>query len=323
MAAIDLLFDVKKNSERLHQIALGSLLIKTNLLKKLGFSVGPRNQEDFGWEPLRGLFDLSVYLDDNSIVWIEIKIDSDVRQDQIDRQVKHVNGGNGASHLLYLILGITQHSTNIKDLQKNFNSKNQNKDSTFQVCDTNKFLDCINQEMLEGNQSRDARDLLLSYREALTTLEKRGSNYSLFPRNQWRGNDFFGFYKDCKKKIPAMKVAEMNFVSNMGGGFWGTWFHFTKLNSHPDVNFYLQFAGHNKTLILCFMVGVSDKTQRKVVRDWAHNKVMEASKLQKSISPLRPDRFGNGEHMTVALIDDLVVNDNYTYSLVTVTLTHW
>lgn len=75
MAGIDLLFDVKNNSERLHQITLGSILIRSQILSKIEISSKPK-ENDFGWEPQGGLFDLNVELVDGSKVWIEIKIDS-------------------------------------------------------------------------------------------------------------------------------------------------------------------------------------------------------------------------------------------------------
>ena len=307
MAAIDLLFDVKSNSERLHQLALGSLLIKTEILRKLGFNVGPKNRDDFGWEPKGGKFDLSIELEDDSIIWIEIKIDSYLNNYQKDNQIKFVNQENKNSHLLYLILGFTQQTIDLKALQKELDEKRPETEVVYKVCNSKEFIDCIDKTLKEKQELRDVRDLLISYRDVLLTLDKRGSEYSTKPLLQWGLGEYFGLYKDCKNKIKAMPAdSKMGYVPNPGGGFMGCWFNFQQIKSFPESWIYLQFEGFGNTFILCFKVEVLNEQNQSKVRNWAHQRVMECSNKLNVEKVKRPNRFGKGKYMTVALLEDII-----------------
>jgi hypothetical protein len=99
MAAIDLLFDVKLESERLHQLVLGSLLTRTSLMAGLGIEGTP--EHTFDCEPKRGLFDLAVPIgssdrpgSETPKTWIEIKIDSDANATQVESQIRFIRQRN-------------------------------------------------------------------------------------------------------------------------------------------------------------------------------------------------------------------------------------
>ena len=87
MPAIDLLFDVKPSSERLHQMVLGALLVRTGLLHEL-IAVAPVADADYDWEPRGGHFDLGIELAGGGTAWLELKVDAMLGAAQVRRQVE-------------------------------------------------------------------------------------------------------------------------------------------------------------------------------------------------------------------------------------------
>ena len=94
MAAIDLLFQFKRESERMHQMVLGILLTETRLLSRLvpltGLQQPSANQ--LHWEPEARTYDLAAPLHQHPAsapagrVLIELKLDGTLDEDQIYKQ---------------------------------------------------------------------------------------------------------------------------------------------------------------------------------------------------------------------------------------------
>ncbi|QIL44467.1 hypothetical protein G7045_09455 [Acidovorax sp. HDW3] len=83
----------------------------------------------------------------------------------------------------------------------------------------------------------------------------------------------------------------------------GFWWHFK--DTH-DCDAYLQLEQDK----LCFKISVDDEEKRKNLRQLWHEKIL--SKCQESgLKAKRPNRFGNGQYMTVAILDQeyQAVND--------------
>lgn len=303
MAAIDLLFDVKSNSERLHQLALGSILIKTQILSKMGIISKPKGN-DFGWEPKGGLFDLSVELENGEVVWFKIKIDSDLNNRQLERQLNFAlnDPDNKDDHLFYLLLGFSQYFHNPSELQKHLDQKKGSHAGVLKVITSQDFIGFLEDSTILPDtkiKSRDTRDLIVAYRDSLKNLQLRAQGYSYKNINSWKDGDYFGFFSDCQNNIPAMKNAGMGSVPNPSGGFMGCWWGFKKVSKYPTAEIYLQFENDK----LCFKVFVESETERSKIRNEISHRLIENGKK----SPLnikRPRRLGYGEYLTVALLDD-------------------
>ena len=86
------------------------------------------------------------------------------------------------------------------------------------------------------------------------------------------------------------------YVSNPSGGFLGAWWH-----SHEweGCDVYLQIEQGP----LCFKVGVKDKTQGSMMRHRWYEELMKVQKEMPLLPLKRPQRFGSGWTMTVAIID--------------------
>jgi hypothetical protein len=170
MAAVDLLFDVKKESERLHQLVLGPLLIRTRLLEKLGIRGVPVG-EDFEWEPQRRSFDLGVRLSDpeGAHVWVEMKVDGCLTADQVRRQVSAAKATRG-DRLLYMLLG---HGILKERLAEHY-----------WVVTASELCRALEQPDLllgTGEHDRDVRDLASAYLNWLRVLRDRYLHFSRRP----------------------------------------------------------------------------------------------------------------------------------------------
>ena len=118
MGAIDLLFRAKRDSERLHQLVLGTLLGRTRLLARL---LPLRDEQELDlmalqWEPEGKSYDLAVPTisrgghvpaGTRGRILIELKLDGALEAEQIDRQLNPRLFRTG-DQLLYLLLGYSE-----------------------------------------------------------------------------------------------------------------------------------------------------------------------------------------------------------------------
>jgi hypothetical protein len=300
VAAIDLLFDVKPHNERMHQLALGPLLIRTSLLERLvGVALHPGI--DFDWEPRGGLFDLSVKLEDGRTAWVEIKIDSLLEEGQIARQLATLREGTATQDfVIYLLLGLSHIAFNPKVLARCVEAAKVNPEVVHRfVAPT--LIDTLADPSIipgRGAQHRDARDLAVAYRELLVALQQRCTEFEQKPVADWEAGDFYGFFALCREHIPEMSECGIGYEANRGGGFfscgWAGWV------LEEGVGIYLLFENNR----LCVKVGVRDVARRGAVRDQLSERVL-AIGARSSLTLQRPGRMGVGENMTVAVVCDL------------------
>lgn len=100
MDALDLLFNVKPESERMHQAALTVLFERTPLLRALTGEAGAVTAVT--WEPDGGAFDLMVETADRRTL-LELKVDSVLSRWQVQQQLTHPLVGGGAAPVYVLI----------------------------------------------------------------------------------------------------------------------------------------------------------------------------------------------------------------------------
>jgi hypothetical protein len=136
----------------------------------------------------------------------------------------------------------------------------------------------------------------------LPLLRKIHNNTSKFesrPISEWNqyGHEWFGLFSEMERRLD-LHDAEMGFVHNPSGGFVGCWWNFLVLTLAPGCEAYLQCEEH----ALCFKVAVDGKSDRSKVRDRFSVELLNAAQ-QLGFPAKRPERFGSGTYMTVALMD--------------------
>ena len=139
--------------------------------------------------------------------------------------------------------------------------------------------------------------IFLDFVEHLEELEALVQSYSNRPIDDWSRESWRAFYKHLQLEISGLG---WDYVSNPSGGFLGAWWYWKKWQ---DCDVYLQIERG----LLCFKIGVPDKSRASVMRDAWHKALMEAGKmLAQSLSLRRPKRFGSGWTMTVAVVEQSV-----------------
>lgn len=296
MAAIDLLFDTKLESERLHQIVLGPLLTRSNLLPLLAGTLAETHPESFEWEPHGGLLDLAVRYSSGRSIYLEIKADGALGEPQARKQLEFLSKSPDADALIYLLLGVSATTTDRRAIHAAA-ADVRVPTSRYTLLDTSDLLRVLDDSRVHigiGPTYRDVRDLLSSYREALTQLQARLHNFMDKPASAWDYFDYVGFFAYCRGHISEMSDAEISYVNNPTGGFAATWWHRRGVPGGHDL--YLQFENQN----LCFKVGVSASLNRSEVRNSASQRVLDAATGSAVLHVVRPARFGAGWTMTVA-----------------------
>ena len=162
-------------------------------------------------------------------------------------------------------------------------------DPPYRVFERRDFLDA-----LKGCE-RTASPILAEFLAYLEKQEESFMSYKNTPLHCWSRDSWEGFYRCLEGYV---EDGCFGYVSNRSGGFLGFWWHF-KWDGEDEV--YLQ-AEQDK---LCFKIKVSvqDTERRRERREHWHEKIIEAAKSI-GIPFEKPGRFGNGETMTVAVLND-------------------
>lgn len=158
--------------------------------------------------------------------------------------------------------------------------------SGFKTISRADILKCLN-----GYCGNDT--LLVSYRKHLQGIEDSVMSYKTLPEKKWGWNAWQGFYKELESRVD---IDSWSYVANPSGGFLGAWWHFIEKG---DCTMYLQFEQGK----LCFKISYEGDGDRSEVRSRAHSKILEFARGRYP-EIHRPDRFGNGTYMTIAVVDE-------------------
>jgi hypothetical protein len=216
MAAIDLLFDGKRDSERLHKLVLGALLQRTLLLSRLVPLGGTPTQIQLQFEPERKTYDLGLGLtyDDARAgsstrctrVFVEIKIDSPLSEDQLAQQLNPARL-RAEDRLLYLLLGYSAITTDralLRERIRRIGEHTSRPDLLDRVSlrESVELIPLLADPVVlpPGRDHRDARDLTAAYRDALLSLAERTQGFAARPVSEWQEGDFYGFFAACRSR---------------------------------------------------------------------------------------------------------------------------
>lgn len=217
MAAIDLLFDVKRDSERLHQLVLGALLQRTMLLGRLVPLPSVPTGLSLQWEPDGKAYDLGITLGDGASkaggrrerVLVEIKLDTAVSEEKLAQQC-NASRLHGEDRLLYLLLGfssITSDRAGLRERIRRIGEHTGRPELIDRVSlrDADDLIPLLADPALlpGGPDHRDARDMASAYRDALLSLAERSRRFSSRAASTWQDGDFFGFFAACRARNVA------------------------------------------------------------------------------------------------------------------------
>jgi hypothetical protein len=151
------------------------------------------------------------------------------------------------------------------------------------------------------NQFRETpNNIFNDFYERLTRIEKSNNEFENKPIKEWNGNDWQGFFQFLEKQI---EIINWKYVNNPSGGFWNAILNWDYWGDYPA---YIQLEEGK----LCFKVStdpvevdVPEDMPRSDVRNQLHELILTKAKGFGFQHIRRPDRFGNGNYMTVAVVD--------------------
>ncbi len=233
------------------------------------------------WENI----DIWAEINDNTFLIIENKTGTTIHDDQLERykiSVKREYSGK-RTDLCYAYVKTSEEPRSV------LMSIEQ---SGFKTISRADILRCLN-----GYRGNDT--LMVSYRKHLQGIEDSVMSYKTLPEKKWGWNAWQGFYKELESRVD---IDSWGYVANPSGGFLGAWWHFIDAK---DCTMYLQFEQGK----LCFKISYEGEGDRSEVRYREHVKLM---KLAQGRFPeiRRPDRFGTGTYMTIAVVDEESLFDN-------------
>jgi len=204
MSGIDLLLRTAIDYERTHQLAIFTLLEKSNFSS---FLLGISDVQSVIWEPERQLFDLEVQSKSKK-GYIEIKMWSSLTESQFERQKDFLTKNSYIGY--YILLGTTWFeylSGDIENKSKGIATKIGYKE----------LISALNSLIITPDQSADVYELALAYRNALQ------EQFSMI-KNAYTTNDsgklfFYSLYREIQKRIKNMNTSIYT-VNNPGGSVY-------------------------------------------------------------------------------------------------------
>lgn len=143
-------------------------------------------------------------------------------------------------------------------------------------------------------------NIFLDFLERLTRIEKSNNEFEFKNIGEWNGADWQGFFQFLEKEI---SIVNWNYVNNPNGGFWNAVLNWEYWDIYPA---YIQIEQGK----LCFKISTDpdelempENVTRGDIRNKLHNLIISKAKELGFPNIRRPDRFGNGKYMTVAIVD--------------------
>lgn len=138
-------------------------------------------------------------------------------------------------------------------------------------------------------------EIALDFGRHMADLDQKFKAYDAGSLEGWDSYAWQGFFVELKERTKErLGKSSWGYVANAAGGFQAFWWGFSRKSEG-----YLQLEEED----LCFKISVpgDSRLRRQERNDWHRRVINAASHL--GLAARKPDRFGNGETMTVAVMD--------------------
>ncbi len=235
-----------------------------------------------------GGIDILCLINGDTALIIEDKVGTKQHSDQLARYKEHVIQKGFASDKIIQVYLQTRDQSDYSEVTKH----------GYSVYERGDLLKVL--ESSAGIAAQEKSDVISSYSSYLRHIENEVQSFRTLPPKDWSWESWKGFYTELQR---ALEDAKWDYVPNQSGGFLGLWWHFLGNN---ECDQYLQIEQEK----FCFKIHVEDQEKRRELRDHWHNRILEECSRH-GLKAKRPDRFGNGYCMTVAILDQdfRIVND--------------
>lgn len=227
------------------------------------------------WENI----DIWAEINDNTFLIVEDKTGTSIHDDQLERykaSVEKEYAGKRTDLCYAYVKTAEEPGSVLKSIER----------YGFRTINRAAILKCLDD--YKGSDS-----LLISYKVHLREIDARVNSFRSLPEKEWGWDAWQGFYKELESRVD---IDSWSYVANPAGGFLGAWWHFVEVG---DCTMYLQFEQGK----LCFKISYEGDGDKSLVRNREHVKLMALAKVRFP-EIRRPDRFGTGTYMTIAVVDE-------------------
>ena len=228
------------------------------------------------WENI----DIWAEINDNTFLIVEDKTGTSIHDDQLERykaSVEKEYAGKRTDLCYAYVKTAEEPGSVLKSIEQ----------CGFRTINRAAILKCL--EDYRGSDS-----LLVSYREHLRMIDASVNSFRSLPEKGWSWDAWQGFYKELESRVD---LDSWNYVANPAGGFLGAWWHFVEMQDGAEM--YLQFEQGK----LCFKISYEGDENCSEVRYRHHTRLLQLAR-DRYPEIRRPDRFGCGTYMTIAVVDE-------------------
>lgn len=257
--------------------------------------------------------DVLVTVNDKFVILIEDKTDSGRHGNQLVRYHKEILGRKTIDGVevtkdnLFPIFLKTGNMSNAEkiEVETRIDENGVRLDPPYRVFNQTDFLEALSE--VEGVS--EILDDFVCYLQELEDDFNSWKHIHLedWPRDSWPSLQAWrawqGFYRSLEEKFGA---DGWGYVPNQTGGFWGLWWSFEKIEGDGKY-LYLQIEQKH----VAFKIEVPDefRDKRGEIRNHWYYKIMESAE-KSGIKVAKPERFGSGRTMTVAVYKPDVDSNN-------------
>jgi len=184
----------------------------------------------------------------------------------------------------------------IKTGNESLHTLNTVKDEGYSVYNRTHLVKLLN------NHPEITNEIFIDFKERLLRLESENTQFLNKTIGDWVGADWQGFFQYVEKQI---SIVAWNYVNNPAGGFWCAVLNWDYWDDLYPV--YVQLEEGK----LCFKISTDPDepvvmpldVSKGQIRNELHTLIMKKAKEAGVKHIRRPNRFGSGNYMTVAVID--------------------
>lgn len=232
--------------------------------------------------------DVWAEINDKYLIIIEDKTVSSYHSGQLGRYKEHAQNWCDNNHYERLIC------IYLKTGNESLAALSKVEEQGFSVFSRVDFINLLNDFKIIEN------DIFIDFYQRLERIEKSHQEFENKIISEWNGDDWQGFFQFLEKNIDGVN---WSYVNNPNGGFWNAVISWDFWGSYPV---YLQLEEGK----LCFKISthpddveLPDNIERSSLRDDIHELILKEANDKGLEHIRRPYRFGNGNYMTVAIVD--------------------
>lgn len=290
LTTLELLFRTKLDCPQLHQVALASLIERSDMLARLLGEPAPVAAARWSTDELPD-HDFEVTLAGGGRVWVAVSIDAPPRGEALQRQASALAEAPDA-RALHLLLGAAA-ITRERDALVG---------PRVVIRDAGAVLSALAElrapaagQLLAPVVER----LRVEYHRQLEALDARTSGFASKPVATWGAHDFLGFFDRCRRYgVGSMAEASVEHLVRRAGDRVTCAWRSRVAGADGSIAARLQFDDAR----LVVKLSVEDAARRTELRNAAFE-LLSALPVGPPLAVQRPARFGHGATMTLAIIE--------------------